>query len=49
VSLGTQADQALMQQIAQMTDGAHFHAPTSDQLPATFNAIFDRIPPRLSL
>jgi len=49
ISLGTEADRDLMERIARMTQAATFYAQTGDDLPAAFNTIFERIPPRLSM
>jgi len=49
ISLGDGADRDLMEEIAEKTDAATFHAPTTEDLPLAFNTIFERIPPRLSM
>lgn len=49
ISLGYGADRDLMEEIAEITQAATFHAPRTEDLPMAFNTIFERIPPRLSL
>ena len=44
ISLGNSADWNLMEQIANMTGGKHYHAPTPADLDAIFNEIASRIP-----
>ena len=49
ISLGSGADRTLMAEIADITQAETFHAPRTEDLPAAFNTIFERIPPRLSM
>lgn len=44
ISLGNMTDWNLMNQIASMTNGKHYHAPTPAQLNAIFYEIADHIP-----
>lgn len=44
ISLGNNTDWDLMEQIAAMTNGKHYHAPTPADLDAIFNEIAGRIP-----
>jgi Mg-chelatase subunit ChlD len=44
ISLGNQTDWNLMNQIAAMTNGKHYHAPTASDLNAIFNEIANHIP-----
>jgi Flp pilus assembly protein TadG len=44
ISLGSQTDWNLMNTIASMTHGKHYHAPTAADLNAIFNEIANRIP-----
>lgn len=44
ISLGNQTDQALMNQIANITGGRHFYAPTTADLDAIFDKIAEWIP-----
>ncbi len=44
ISLGNSTDWNLMEQIANMTGGKHYHAPTPADLDAIFNEIASRIP-----
>ncbi|MBN1259755.1 MAG: VWA domain-containing protein [Anaerolineae bacterium] len=47
ISLGSKADQALMQQIADLTGGQHYYAPSSDDLLTIYGTIFEQIRLRL--
>jgi Ca-activated chloride channel homolog len=44
ISLGNQTDWNLMNTIAAMTNGKHYHAPTASDLNAIFNEIANHIP-----
>jgi len=44
ISLGNSTDINLMNQIAALTNGKHYHAPTTSDLYSIFNKIADRIP-----
>lgn len=44
ISLGDQTDWTLMTQIADMTNGKHYHAPTAADLDVIFDEIAGRIP-----
>jgi hypothetical protein len=43
ISLGVTADFAIMQEVADITNGEHFYAPDTDQLDYIFDTIFERI------
>lgn len=47
ISLGANADQNLMQQIADKTDAEHYYSPTTKELRAIFDEIAKKIPARL--
>ncbi|HEX9934587.1 MAG TPA: hypothetical protein VGB38_05260, partial [bacterium] len=47
ISLGNQTDFNVMNQIAAMTNGKHYHAPTPADLNAIFTEIVSRIPTNL--
>ena len=48
VSFSDEADQALMQEIADMTGGTHYHAINAQQLDAAFRSIARRLPSMLT-
>jgi Mg-chelatase subunit ChlD len=48
VTFSDEADQSLMQQIANQCDGQHWHAPTSDDLIEAFREIVDNCPTLLT-
>ena len=47
ITYGADADQALMQEVAQMGGGQHWHAPDSTQLTQVFDDIADNLPTML--
>jgi Pyruvate/2-oxoacid:ferredoxin oxidoreductase delta subunit len=47
IALGSKADRALMQDIAEITGGLSYYAPTSDDLETIYRAIFEQIRLRL--
>ncbi|MDX9952998.1 MAG: VWA domain-containing protein [Anaerolineae bacterium] len=47
IALGNKADQALMRDIADLTGGGFYYAPTSDELASIYEEIFEQIRLRL--